>query len=228
MSTIAQIKTIQTSRQSLIAAKNYLEQKIEAATGRKARIIFGPYRGRNAFMHGTALAGLEENGILKIFDDVASGIPASVRPVRLDQIESADALYCKRCRIYYEMQPGVTRCTCHTYLKPRKAFYVHGENKIRDSTEICDLAGVQSAIRQYRERKVQRKYVRPLAVQTPGLTACGMAAREEMPAPNTTLAHAIVSLKIGGRKVPQDCIEAAIIGLGYQPEEDITAIVPAN
>ena len=205
----------QIKAQRLAAAKNYLEQQLELE-GQNKTILFEKHDSLVLFYdQQRRLVASLQRGMFQVFfkdnSKIERHMPQSI--VCLEKIQSKRALYCKRCKKWLEYHDGLTRCHCSKYLKPRKRFYIH-ENQIEDSDELAEIQFAKQDIKD--ARKIESRKRRKEIVST-GITdsIAGKYAIKgcNEPTSSSRLIDRIISIKIDGRKVPEEYIAAVTLGL---------------
>ncbi len=134
------MQKLETTQSQLNMAKNYLEQQIELSIGKRS-VVFGPMYGMVVFHDGERVVAAMQSMKLYIFDEHVNlanfEFPTRCNAVDLNAIKSANALFCKRCRRWLTFHPVLKRCSCGTYLKARKRFYID-EKEIEEDLELLE------------------------------------------------------------------------------------------
>jgi|GEM_PF-6912610 len=121
-------------------AKNYLEQQIELSIGKRS-VVFGYMYGMVIFHNGEQVVAAAKDRMLHIFHEQVEladfQFLTRCNAVDLNAIKSANALFCKRCRRWLTFHPILKRCSCGTYLKARKRFYIDGK-EIEEDLELLE------------------------------------------------------------------------------------------
>jgi hypothetical protein len=207
----------------LQVAKNYLEQEIEAS-GFKPSVVFGPYKGVTVYHNGTSIVAIADKEMLKIFHENVSidtlEVPTKVDSARLTEIKSVAAQYCKRCRVYFEKHEGLTHCRCGKYLKPRKRFFI-GENRVVNSDEMAE---VQFAIKDARiaERIDATRKTKHLVSKEISYELGGLSCKNDKTRSKSCLMERIMTIRVDGNAIPQDCIVQMILSLAGPDMEEIS------
>lgn len=213
----------QIKAQRLAAAKNYLEQQLELA-GQKKTILFEKHDSLVLFCdEQQKILASVQRGMLQVFFEISSKHgrmqhQAQSKVVLLEGIQSQRALYCKRCKKWLEFHDGLTRCHCGKYLKTRKRFFIH-KNQIEDSDELAEIQFAIKDARNARRIKSKRKpvFLGPLSYECGGMICKFM----DGPRSSSRLIDRIISIKIDGKKVPEECLAAITLGLlGPIEEQD--------
>jgi hypothetical protein len=177
---------------------------------------------------------IADKEMLKIFHENVSidtlEVPTKVDSARLTEIKSVAAQYCKRCRVYFEKHEGLTRCRCGKYLKPRKRFFIQGENRVENSDEMAEI---QFAIKDARiaeridaTRTSQKPFVSEM---TPVMK--GMSVQKQTRERHKSFFVERVSIKVHGRTIRDECVVPMMLGmvgvkLPISPMSDLWSAVP--
>lgn len=136
------MQKLETIQSQLNMAKNYLEQKVELSVGKRS-VVFGTMHGMIVFHDGENVVAAVKDRMLHVFHEQVKfadiQFPTRCNAVDLDAIKSAKALYCKRCKRWLAFHPILKRCSCGTYLKARKRFYID-ENEIEEDLGLLESA----------------------------------------------------------------------------------------